>query len=455
MLGVVAVLMAGWLAVQISAPQSVKESDLLHLLLGGGAIAAALIALAWGGLNRYPRSNQLILAFFPFLIFFSWVAYSIAGEKMPWIVTSITLPMCIAGGWWLGTVVERVNWRAFWHRGDWWIAVLIVPLLAALRALWTSKPFQDRTIAGLSDTGQWLAAILVALVVIYLIVRQVQKSGWRQSRRVIGLTLTALLGVWLLRTTYVMNFINQNNVTEYLFYAHGGPDPLTDMQDIETLSRRTVGDKQLKIAYDDDASWPFNWYLRDWPNAVYFGANPTRESFTDAPVALIGSKNLEKARPYLRRDYYEFDHRLIWWPDEGYKNTSLEKIKQGLTDPVKRKEFLDVVLWRKYKTPLSQWPLVHRYSLFVRKDVANQMWDFGAAPVAAAAVVNPYAQGVRELASQQIIGGGPGASQGQFNFPRSMAVAPDGTLYVARLRQSSHPGLCCGWLLRARVGFFL
>ena len=333
MLGVVAVLMAGWLAVQISAPQSVKESDLPHLLLGGGAIAAALIALAWGGLNRYPRSNQLILAFFPFLIFFSWVAYSIAGEKMPWIVTSITLPMCIAGGWWLGTVVERVDWRAFWHRGDWWIAVLIVPLLAALRALWSSKPFQDRTIAGLSDTGQWLAAILVALVVIYLIVRQVQKSGWRQSRRVIGLTLTALLGVWLLRTTYVMNFINQNNVTEYLFYAHGGPDPLTDMRDIETLSRRTVGDKQLKIAYDDDASWPFNWYLRDWPNAVYFGANPTRESFTDAPVALIGSKNLEKARPYLQRDYYEFDHRLIWWPDEGYKNTSLEKIKQGLADP--------------------------------------------------------------------------------------------------------------------------
>ena len=119
------------------------------------------------------------------------------------------------------------------------------------------------------------------------------------------------------------SFINQNNVTEYLFYAHGGPDPLTDMQDIETLSRRTVGDKQLKIAYDDDASWPFNWYLRDWPNAVYFGANPTRESFTDAPVALIGSKNLEKARPYLQRDYYEFDHRLIWWPDEGYKNTCL------------------------------------------------------------------------------------------------------------------------------------
>jgi uncharacterized protein (TIGR03663 family) len=431
LLAIVVVLMAGWIAVEIRAPQSVRESDLLHLALGGGAIATALLALAWGGLNRYPRNQQLLVALLPFLVFFSWVAYSIAGEKMPWIVTSITLPMCLAGGWWLGTVVERVDWRAFWRRGDWLIVVLMVPLLAALAALVRTRPFQDRTIEGLGDTGQWIAALLVALVVLYLFIRQIQKSGWRQSRRVIGLTLTALLGVWLLRTTYVMNFINPNNVTEYLYYAHGGPDPLTDMRDIETLSRRTVGDKQLKVAYDDDASWPFNWYLRDWPNALYFGANPSRESFADAPVALVGSKNLDKARPYLQRDYYEFDHRLIWWPDEGYKNTSLEKIRLGLTDPAKRKEFLDVVLWRKYPTPLSQWPLVHRYSLFVRKDVANQLWDFGAAPVAAAAVVDPYAQGVRDLASQQIVGGGPGTAQGQLSFPRNAAVAADGTLYVA------------------------
>ena len=337
-----------------------------------------MIALAWGGLNRYPRSNQLFLAFFPFLIFFSWVAYSIAGEKMPWIVTSITLPMCIAGGWWLGTVVERVDWRAFWRRGDWWIAVLIVPLLAALRGLWSSQPFQDRTIAGLSDTGQWLAAILVALG--GDLPDRPAGAEERLAPKPPGHRLDSDRAAGRVDLAYhLRDELHQPELRHRVPVLRPWlPDPLTDMQDIEALSRRTVGDKQLKIAYDDDASWPFNWYLRDWPNAVYFGANPTRESFTDAPVALVGSKNLDKARPYLQRDYYEFGHRLIWWPDEGYKNTSLEKIKQGITDPAKRKEFLDVVLWRKYRTPLSQWPLVHRYSLFVRKDVANQMWDFGA-----------------------------------------------------------------------------
>ncbi|MCB0230609.1 MAG: hypothetical protein KDH90_16085, partial [Anaerolineae bacterium] len=96
--------------------------------------------------------------------------------------------------------------------------------------------------------------------------------------------------------------------------------------------------------------------------------------------------------------------RLIWWPNEDYKNVTWDKIKLGITDPTKRREFLDVVLWRKFTTPMSQWPLVHRYSLFVRKDVANELWDFGAEPAAFAPIVDPYEQGMREVAASQIIG---------------------------------------------------
>jgi DNA-binding beta-propeller fold protein YncE len=201
---------------------------------------------------------------------------------------------------------------------------------------------------------------------------------------------------------------------------------------MEAISRRTVGDRQLKVAYDDDSSWPFNWYLSEWPNAVYFGATPSRETFADTPVVLVGSKNLDKARPFLQRDYHEFNRRLIWWPDEGYKDVTWDKIKLGITDPQKRREFLDVVLWRRFPTPMNQWPLVHRYSLFVRKDVAAQLWDFGAQPAAVAAVVDPYEQGFREgWSSQQIIGSGLGVEPGQLTFPRNMAVASDGSVYVA------------------------
>ena len=36
-----------------------------------------------------------------------------------------------------------------------------------------------------------------------------------------------------------------------------------------------------------------------------------------------------------------------------------------------------MVIHRRYTTPTSQWDPVHRFSLFVRKDVAAQVWDWG------------------------------------------------------------------------------
>lgn len=423
------VLLAVWLLAALNIDAASRDTTAYKALVAA-TLAVTLLAAGWGGLSRHPRNSQLFLAFLPLFILFSWIAYTIAGEKMPWLVTSITLPMCIAGGWTLGRLVQRVAWRSLGWRAV-WIALLVVVLLAAVLGALRSQPFQGRELGQLSDTGQWLAALVVAVIAVVLLARLFGQVGARQAGRVVALTLIALLGLWTVRTTYMLNFVNQNFVVEYLFYAHASPDPLDDMRQIESISRRTVGDQQLKVAYDDDSSWPFNWYLSDWPNALYFGANPTRESFVDAPVALIGSKNLDKARPYLQRDYYEFDRRLIWWPDESYKDVSWEKIKLGLSDSQKRQAFLDVVLHRRFTTPTNQWPLVHRYSLFVRKDVAAQLWDFGAQPAAVAALVDPYEQGRRELVSQQIIASGPGADPGLLNFPRNMAVAADGTVFVA------------------------
>jgi uncharacterized protein (TIGR03663 family) len=433
LLTVLIIAVAGALLTQggLAADQEQSLLQGINALLRGLAMALGLFAVAWGGLSRFGRPRTYFLAFLPLWVVFSWVAYTVAGEKMPWLTTHIALPMCLAGGWWLGQVVESVDWSTVRQRGGIWVAVLVLPLAAALVAVLGSQPFRDRTIDGLSETTQWLAALVVLAIVVILLWRQMQRVGWRQGLRVAGLTLALLLGLWSLRTSYMLNFLNQDYVSEYLFYAHASPDPRLDMADIEAISRRVAGDKQIKVVYDDDSSWPFNWYLRDWPNGTYIGSGISREAFRDAPVVIIGSKNLDQARPYLVRDYQEFNHRLIWWPEEGYKNTGWEKIWQGLTDPEKRREFLDVVIWREHTTPLSNWPLVHRYSLFVRNDVAAQMWDFGTEPTAVAGFTDPYEEGFREVISTRVVGTGPGSADGQLNFPRNMAVAEDGTIFVA------------------------
>jgi sugar lactone lactonase YvrE len=79
----------------------------------------------------------------------------------------------------------------------------------------------------------------------------------------------------------------------------------------------------------------------------------------------------------------------------------------------------------------DKWPLAHDFRLYVRKDISNQMWDQHIGPVVSAQpAVDPYLKGRRDIAAVQVIGE-PGDAQGQFNAPHGLAIAPDGSLYVA------------------------
>ena len=45
-----------------------------------------------------------------------------------------------------------------------------------------------------------------------------------------------------------------------------------------------------------------------------------------------------------------------------------------------RKNMLDVILYRRYQQPLADWDPSDRLLMFVRKDIASQVWNLGAAP---------------------------------------------------------------------------
>ena len=376
--------------------------------------------------------------FVTFLVFWVvsvWGVFTYVGEKMPWHVVYFATPMALLGGWWLGRVIEGIDWGVVRVRGGYWLLGLVPLLLVVLKAVFpipAKRPFVDETVTGLSNTAQWMLALVVGMVLAYLGYGLIVRLGWRLSRRLIVVALAGLLGVFTVGVAYRFAFIDYDYPTEPMVYAHGTPDIKLAMSQIEQISRETVGDHALKVAYDDDSTWPLEWYLRDYSNRVYYGANPTRDAL-DAPVVIAGDKNLSKVRPYLGDRYYEFSYRLIWWPTQTYFGLTWERIWNGIKDPVQRGQFWDVVLYRRYTTPTTQWSLVHRFSLFVRKDVAAQVWHWGAAPAAATAVEDPYLKGQRDVTAEQVIGtaGVAGAGAGELNTPRGVAVAADGTIYVA------------------------
>ncbi len=381
--------------------------------------------------------------FVSFLIFWTITTlfiYSWAGEKMPWLVVHPALPMIVLSGKFLGDLLRpggllargsagRVDWRAVWQKGGGLLAILLTVALFGLYTLIKLRPFQGLSIFNLQETGNWLAALLVTLLLLLLTGLVMRRLGRRYSLLVGVATLAVLLSFFTVRFAYMAAFINYDYATELLVYAHGGADVKPTMDEIAQISERTVGDKMIQVAYDNDVSWPLEWYMREYPNRVFYSDTPTREKL-DVPIVLAGDKNDGKVQPFLGDRYYRFKRRLVWWPNQQYMDLTWQRIWEILTSPEKREILWKILYYREYPRTPDDWYHVHNFYLYIRKDVAQQIWDFGAAPPEVLELPpDPYLEAYTELNSV-LTWGSVGVEDGQFNHPRGLAVGPQGTVYV-------------------------
>jgi DNA-binding beta-propeller fold protein YncE len=233
-------------------------------------------------------------------------------------------------------------------------------------------------------------------------------------------------------TAVTAAYINYDEPTEYLVYAHGGRGIKDALQQIEELSYRTTDGLAIEIAFDNETTYPYWWYLRSYPNQRYYGENPTRD-IRNAPAILVGNDNYAKLEPIVGNAYYEFKYKRIVWPNQDYYNLTWERIWNALSNPDIREGIFKIWLLRDYQKyaqatnktiNLANWSPADEMKLFVRKDVAAQVWNYGSLDVAFAEVTDPY-EGKEITLSAEISFDQPG-----LNSPRNLEVASDGTLFL-------------------------
>jgi uncharacterized protein (TIGR03663 family) len=380
-------------------------------------------------LGESKGSEARFVAFLILWTIATLFTYSWAGEKMPWLVVHPVLPMIVLSGKFAGDLFERVDWRAVWKRGGALLAVLLPITLFGLYMLFKLQPFQGLSVFDLQETGNWITALLVTLLLVILTWTVIRRLGGKYTWMVSLSTLLVFLSFFTVRFAWMAAYINYDYATELLVYAHGGADVKPTMAEIAEISQRTVGDKMIEVAYDSDVSWPLEWYMREYPNRKFYGETPTREQL-DVPIVLAGSKNDAKAQPFLADRYYRSERRLVWWPNQEYMGLTWERIRDILTSPEKRQILWKILYYREYPRTPDDWYHVHNFYLYVRKDVAQQLWDYGAVPPEVIELPpDPYMEAHTELQAQQVWGT-IGTEPGQFNHPRGVAVDRDGNVYV-------------------------
>ena len=395
-----------------------------------------------------PDSSRRMLTsrelFVPFLLWWTggaWVVYSWAGEKMPWLMVHLALPMILIGSWGLGRFLESTEWRRLDRRRIWVAVLLLLPFVMAVVTLIVALaggPFRGDTLGELTTTGQFLASLLGVAGFGAGLIHVIRGSGWGPSLRVLLLVVLLLPVLLTIRHAWHFNYINYDYPIEHGVYAHAGPAVKETMAQIEELSRRVIGGpKLIEVAYGADGSWPFHWYLRNFPNATFYGDSPSREQL-DVPVIIAGRGQWDRVAPYLAGQYSSNTYTYLWWPVEDYKGLTWERIRETLTSPQRLRALWRIWYDRDYTLydevtgkahRLDAWPLRSEYRLYIRNDVVARMWEHGALGLEEPVDLGPYDENHIELSARTVFGV-QGSGPGELQSPRGVALSPDGSVYV-------------------------
>ena len=391
----------------------------------------------------------------------TWLAYTVAGEKMPWLSTHFVIPMAFLVGWYMNEKLLRHSWAEWTTRQALLFLGLTIVLITVVFA--ALSPILQGTIrlgspelSALSGYGRFIGAIIVVGAVIWLWIQARAKLEDKDIRTtLVSLSFFILLSLLTIRFSYMASFPNKDSAREFMVYAHGAPAAKTVVLDqVDTMSKRLNGDNGLSVAFGGSGvSWPFTWYMREYPNRQYFGESPSA-ALTDSPMIIVGRSNWDEADSILGPSYDYSTYTYLWWPMEDYRNfswnallgdpnTPEEGIKRGVFNPDVRHSLWDIFFYRDYTKygqtfggtyTDSQWPLRDELRLYVRKDSLGKLWDYGVAPLNASVVTEeiPFTQGEILVSPTLILNniGLAGDGEGQLNKPRNMAVADDGTIFV-------------------------
>ncbi|MEP7286762.1 MAG: flippase activity-associated protein Agl23 [Chloroflexota bacterium] len=405
------------------------------------------------------------LPFLPFVGFWAVLiimAFTIAGEKMPWLTTHLTIPLIFLTGWYLGTLLEKVEWPAFSKQG--WALIILTPILVIALAnvaapfAFNNSPFGTLQREDLLKTFTWLGAVLLAGLVGYGLFRIWRRVGTSQAIRITILGVFVLLGILTARIAWMAAFINYDSAREFMVYAHGAPASKSIMGQIEEISKRTTDGMNIKVAYDNEISWPGTWYFRNYSSATFLGDNPSAATNLDSNlVIVIGNNNNAKVEPLLTDKYYKTKLIRLWWPMQEYFDLNKDRIDNvfsgdsnlpaGWVSGSALRQGLWEIWWDRDYTAFgqalnkpkgfyaeSQWPVADWLYLYVRKDVAAQVWDFGTGGIKVSTDIpdDPFNQLRCDACQSNLVFSGKDITTGgELNRPRAVAVGPDGNLYVA------------------------
>ena len=312
------------------------------------------LLLAFVGAVYYIRRKDRFGQFLVYWAATTFVLYTMASEKMPWLLVNLSLPIIVLGAKLFGDVIVTIDWRSL-------VSTRRVAILAGVPV---AIVLVYRIALVQVDTGQSSELLLLAATL--AATGALAAAGFFTARRLgtrtfaaISLVpVVALLAVLSVRAGWYASYKHGDIPVEMIVYTQTTPHIVSVLEHVEAVGDATGDYSTVPIAIDskNGFSWPWAWYLRNFDRAAFRSfEQDDQETVPDSPVQVVHMLNQPTAEPLLEDRFTEgvrIKHRW-WFPEEKYRDVTPTKFVKGLVDRDAWRTVMDYMLHRKLSVPLG------------------------------------------------------------------------------------------------------
>ena len=302
----------------------------------------------------YLRRRSRLGLFLVYGTVATFVMYTLAAEKMPWLLVNLALPMIMLAAKFMADLWASIDWRGLLSAGG--LSVLLgVPLL--LWALWRLA-FTGLDPGSPSTALETVAFSILAVAAAGASILAAGRWGWRNASAFAAIPLALVLLAITVRVGTTAAYANGDRPVEMIVYTQSSPDIPRLAHEIESIAETTGEGRAVPITIDGTSgfAWPWVWYLRDHTRVGYPSyTNQTPTESSDSAVVIVHANNRPTFNLTVEESYKEevrIRHRW-WFPEHTYRGLTFGKIARSFTDRGAWRRAMDYFMHRKLDSNLG------------------------------------------------------------------------------------------------------
>ena len=313
----------------------------------------------------------------------SLAAFTMATEKMPWLLVNVTTPFILVAAYLLGKLTDSLDWGGIIRRGGELMPVVLLilsPMILAgagylfLHYIDSSREF---------SLEHWL--LLISVVVAALLTSYFYRvCGHQRAAPAVGLGLAGLLLVLGTLGAFRAAYTYDDSNVEVMVYAQGSADLQTTYRTLEEQVYPLTGSEE-SVKVDYDMWYPLQWYVRHHTRdgrmqfrcfeakteegsdcITLEGSKVEGEGFTFGNPAGLLVKNSHTGSDEEVLEVYQREgsfNNLLWFP-ETYRRPDENREEEPMYEQI----FKDFQFFGENITSKESWGNVLDYVLFRRLD---------------------------------------------------------------------------------------